>query len=80
MITTLNIDDDVLFAARELAKREGKSAGKVVSELARRALQNRMSQERPDEADEFFGFSPIPKRGVIVTNEIIDSLREDEGL
>ncbi len=80
MRTTLNIDDDVLFAARELAKQEGKTAGKIVSELARRALQARMSGEVVQEEEEFFGFRPLPKRGVIVTNEIIDSLREDEGI
>ena len=39
MRTTLSIDDDVLFAAKSIALREGRSLGEVVSELARRALQ-----------------------------------------
>lgn len=38
MRTTLDIDDDVLQAAKELAMLKGKSAGKVLSELARQAL------------------------------------------
>lgn len=38
MRTTLDIDDDVLQAAKELAAMHGKTAGQVVSELARRAL------------------------------------------
>jgi hypothetical protein len=38
MRTTLDIDDDVLQAAKELARTRGKTAGQVVSELARRAL------------------------------------------
>jgi hypothetical protein len=38
MRTTLDIDDDVLAAAKELAKAEGKTAGRVLSDLARRAL------------------------------------------
>jgi hypothetical protein len=38
MRTTLDIDDDVLQAAKELAAVYGKTAGQVVSELARRAL------------------------------------------
>lgn len=38
MRTTLDIDDDVLQAAKELAALHGKTAGQVVSELARRAL------------------------------------------
>jgi hypothetical protein len=36
--TTLTIDDDVVFAARELAALEGRSIGAVISELARRGL------------------------------------------
>jgi hypothetical protein len=36
--TTLDIDDDVLQAAKELARTQGKTAGQMVSELARRAL------------------------------------------
>ena len=39
MRTTLSIEDDVLAAAKELAKREGKSVGKVISALAREALR-----------------------------------------
>ncbi|UUY05914.1 antitoxin [Svornostia abyssi] len=38
MRTTLNLDDDVVAAARELAAGEGRSLGAVVSELARRGL------------------------------------------
>ena len=38
MRTTLNIDDDVLNAAKERARREKRSAEEVLSELAREAL------------------------------------------
>ncbi len=38
MRTTLDIADDVLLAAKELAQREKKSMGQVMSELARKAL------------------------------------------
>ncbi|MCY4011671.1 MAG: hypothetical protein OXG82_03040 [Gammaproteobacteria bacterium] len=38
MRTTLNIDDDALSAAEELARREGKSAGQFISGLIREAL------------------------------------------
>jgi hypothetical protein len=38
MRTTLNIDDDVAAAARELASEERRSLGAVISELARRGL------------------------------------------
>ena len=38
MRTTLEIDDDVLQAAKEIAASRGTTAGKVLSELARRGL------------------------------------------
>ena len=38
MRTTLDIDQDVLHAAKELAEHRGTTAGKVLSELARKAL------------------------------------------
>jgi hypothetical protein len=38
MRTTLDIDDDVLAAARELSAGERRSLGSVISELARRGL------------------------------------------
>jgi hypothetical protein len=38
MRTTLDLDDDVLQAAKELASLSGRTAGQVVSELLRKAL------------------------------------------
>jgi hypothetical protein len=38
MRTTLDIDDDVVVAAKELAACERRSLGSVISELARRGL------------------------------------------
>lgn len=39
MRTTLDIDDDVLQAAKELAASRGSTTGQVISSLARQALQ-----------------------------------------
>ena len=39
MRTTLDIDVDVLQAAKEIAEARGKTAGQVVSELLRKALK-----------------------------------------
>jgi cell pole-organizing protein PopZ len=39
MRTTLDIDDDVLQAVKELAAARGSSAGRTLSDLARRALR-----------------------------------------
>lgn len=38
MRTTLDLDEDVLHAAKELAAARGSTTGKVLSELARQAL------------------------------------------
>jgi hypothetical protein len=38
MRTTLDLDDDVLQAAKELASSRGTTAGRVISELVRKAL------------------------------------------
>lgn len=43
MRTTLNLDDDVLRAVKELARLRGSTAGAILSELAREALE----RERP---------------------------------
>ena len=77
MRTTLDIDDDVLRAARELGRRQKKTAGRVISELARKALA--ASPVGPlREAKAVRGFRPFPRRGGIVTNEAIDRLREED--
>ncbi len=78
MRTTLDIDDDVLLAAKERARREHRSTGAVISELAREALVGHPPTD--EEPEEFFGFRPLPKRGVIVTRELVQQLiDEDEG-
>ena len=38
MRTTLDIDDDILQAAKELAQSKGATAGRVISDLVRQAL------------------------------------------
>jgi hypothetical protein len=39
MRTTIQIEDDVLDAAKELARLDGKTIGQVISDLARRGLR-----------------------------------------
>lgn len=77
MRTTLSLDDDVLSAVQERARREKRTAGQVLSDLARQALtgQSRQHEVRPAE---HHGFAPLPSRGVAVSNALIDRLREDE--
>lgn len=85
MRTTLSIDDDVLFAAKSIALREGRSLGEVMSDLARRALQAPV----PGEADTSpldaqltaLGLTPYRAPGVaVVTQAQVEALRETEGV
>lgn len=78
MRTTLDIADDVLQAAKERARREQKTAGQVISELARRALTAPEDSPTVQEPEPIYGFRPFPSRGGIVTDEHINQLREDD--
>ncbi len=77
MRTTLRLDDDVLLAVQERARREKRTAGAVLSELARQALTG---QHRPTDDGEVdhHGFRPLPRRGGAISNALIDRLREEE--
>ena len=78
MRTTLNIDEDVLLATKELAKRERTTAGRLMSDMMREALRDRATGSTTDrQGREFYGFRPIPAGGAVVTNELVDKLREE---
>jgi hypothetical protein len=75
--TTLNLDEDVLLAVRERARRERRPAGQVLSDLARQALTNQTrapAGSRPSH----YGFQALPSRGAAVSNALVDRLREEE--
>ena len=89
MRTTLSIEDDVLYAAKSLARREGRSLGEVISDLARRALQT----PAPDAAatgraaslldDQLAALGLTPYRAPdveVVTQARVDELRDTEGV
>ena len=78
MRTTLDIDSDVLQAAKERARREHRTIGQVLSALARRGLTAPDETLRVTESKAVYGFNPVPRRGGLVTNELIDKLREDD--
>ncbi|MCX5956566.1 MAG: ribbon-helix-helix domain-containing protein [Cyanobacteria bacterium] len=80
MRTTLDIEDDVLTAAKELARRQGVSAGQVVSKLLRSALTGGVSAQRTGAAV-VAGFRPFAASDQhLVSNEQIDQLRDLEGI
>ncbi len=82
MRTTLDIDDDILLAAKEIARRDRASAGSVISRLARLSLtgaSGALAKAPPRRA--VCGFVPFESRpGVVITNEMIDRLRDIEGV
>ena len=46
MRTAVTIDDDVLAAARALAKQNGTSLGRALSEMARRGFKTSLSSDK----------------------------------
>lgn len=74
MRTTLNLDDDVLRAVKEIARLRGSSAGEILSDLARQALR------RPVAAGGTRNGVPLldPVEGAgLVTSEDVAALAED---
>ena len=76
MRTTLDIDDDVLQAAEEIAATQGSTAGKVLSELARKGLAPPKLKIRIRN-----GVPLLPPRAPgtpPLTMEMVDEMRDDE--
>lgn len=83
MRTTLDIDDDVLAAAKELAAKERKTAGKILSEFFRRALHAPSAATSKPGAKKYLlknGIPVLPSRGEVVTVEKVRRIMEDEGI
>jgi hypothetical protein len=74
MRTTLDIDEDVLETAKELAARRGTTAGNVISELARSALAPR---ERKPRRRNGVPILPARKGARLVTTEIVNRMRDE---
>jgi hypothetical protein len=74
MRTTLDIDEDVLLAAKELAARDKSTTGKVLSELARSGLRPGKGKVRRRNGVPLL--EPRPGEGV-VTIKIVNRLRDE---
>ncbi len=72
MRTTLAIDDDVLEAARALAAQQRRPVGDVVSELARRALQQPAAQKERNGVP----LLPVSQPMARVTLDVVNALRD----
>jgi hypothetical protein len=75
MRTTLDLDEDVLQAAKELAEVRGVTAGRVVSDLVRKALTP--SGPVPKMRN---GVPLLPRRPGqrIMTMKLVNELRDEE--
>jgi hypothetical protein len=75
MRTTLDLDEDVLQAAKELAVVHRVTAGKMVSNLVRKALTP--TGPTPKVRN---GVPLLPRRpgGRIITMKLVNELRDDE--
>ena len=83
MRTTLDIDDDLLAAAKDLARREHTTAGEMISRLVRRSLTGEQGASKPSRSRRaaVAGFQPFAARAeVIATNAQVDALRDAEGV
>jgi ribosomal protein L13E len=84
MRTTLDIDDDILLAAKELARKDKVSAGRVLSTLARAGLgqasfEPRQAGRKRATASPL-GIAVLPRRDELITNEHVNRLRDELGV
>lgn len=73
MRTTIDIEEDVLLAAREIARRRGVSIGKTLSDLARQALSGQGSVTTRNGVPLF----PLQPDARVVTLELVNQLRDE---
>ncbi len=73
MRTTLEIEDDVLEAARSVASAEGLSLGAALSRLARKGLQPQLS----DRERNGFPVFDVPENATPITLEMVQRALED---
>ena len=77
MTTTLDIENDVLAAAEKLARAQGISTGKILSQLARRGLETRSNEPKWEWRN---GVPVLAATGEILTTERIQQIMDAEGI
>jgi hypothetical protein len=85
MRTTFDLDDDVLAAAKALAKARHTTAGRLISDTLRRAIQMGLTDDpalmqNSGAQTGAYGFRPLTGSGqAIVTSATVRILREETG-
>jgi hypothetical protein len=74
MRTTLDIDEDILTYAKEMARHRKVSTGKVISDLVRSAHLANGEQKYRNGVPLF----PVRPGGQVITLELVNQLRDEE--
>jgi hypothetical protein len=73
MRTTLDLEEDILMAVREIARRRGVTMGKALSDLARQALTRQAAGAVRSGVPLF----PVQPDADVVTLELVNQLRDE---
>lgn len=73
MRTTVDLEEDVLLAAKEIARQQGRTLGRVLSDLIRQAL----SQRTPVAIKHGLPQFPIQPDAGVVTLDLVNRLRDE---
>ena len=88
MRTTLDLDEDILNAAKSLAKAGQTTAGRIISDTMRRAIQLGLADPAQANSSKLVamepqavhGFMPLTSLGQhIVTSDMVRAIRDDIG-
>ena len=88
MRTTLDLDEDILAAAKSLAKAGQTTAGRIISDTMRRAIQLGLADTSQTMSvktlamgpQAVYGFVPLTSSGQqIVTSDMVRAIRGDIG-
>jgi hypothetical protein len=73
MRTTLDIEDDVLLAVKQLARQRHEPAGRLVSELVRKTLLPKVKGRERNGVPLF----PVKPGSRVVTMDLVNRLRDE---
>jgi hypothetical protein len=73
MRTTVDLEEDVLLAAKEIAKQRGSTLGQVLSDLTRQALTHRT----PVSTKHGLPLFPVQPDAGVVTLDLVNRLRDE---
>lgn len=73
MRTTVDLEEDILLAAREIARQRRTTLGRVLSDLARQALAPRL----PAATKHGLPVFPVQPEAGVVTPELVNRLRDE---